>query len=232
MAQGALRVAAARGDRLCLVGRNRARLQAVADDLKVRGSPAVHLLDVSLTDTAAVASWVAEADRLLEGMDTLLVAHGTLTDQAAAQLDPQVMARDVEVNFTSAAAVLTVAANLLASRGGGSIAVITSVAGDRGRQSNYVYGAAKAALSTFVAGLRHRLHPQGVRVVDLRPGFVDTPMTAHLPKGPLFASAEKVGGLIYGALGSEGVRYVPGFWRWIMWVVRNLPDALFLRSKL
>ena len=232
MAQATLRKAAACGDSMVLVGRSRERLDAVAADLRVRGAGSVHVLPVNPGDHASVESWMTDADTKLSGFDTLLVAHGVLTDQSAAEQDPAVMVRDLDVNFTSAAVVLTVAANRLEKRGGGSIAVISSVAGDRGRQSNYVYGAAKAALSTFTDGLRHRLHGKGVRVLTIKPGFVDTPMTAHLPKGPLFASAESVGGKIYRALGRQGVLYVPGFWRWILFIVRHLPEALFLKTRM
>lgn len=232
IAQATLRFAAAAGDTMVLVGRSRDRLDATAADLRIRGAKAVHVLPVDLTDHCSVAGWMQQADTLLAGFDTLVVAHGVLTDQAAAQVDPAVVVRDTDVNFISAAVVLTVAARLLEPRGAGAIAVVSSVAGDRGRQSNYVYGAAKAALTTFTDGLRHRLHGRGVRVLTIKPGFVDTPMTAHLPKGPLFASVESVGRRIYHALGREGVLYVPGFWRWVLFAVRHLPERLFLRTRL
>ena len=115
----------------------------------------------------------------------------------------------------------------------GAIAVVSSVAGERGRASNYVYGAAKAAVSTFAAGLRHRLHGRGIRVVTILPGFVDTPMTAAFAKGALWATPERVARDIERALErGNGVIYTPGFWRAIMWLIRAVPESLFVRTKL
>jgi short-subunit dehydrogenase len=107
------------------------------------------------------------------------------------------------------------------------------VAGVRGRASNFVYGSAKALVSTLLAGLRHRLHSRGVAVVDIRPGFVDTPMTADFPKGPLWASADRVAKDIVAAVDRRAsVVYTPWFWRWIMLVVRHIPEPIFVRTKL
>jgi short-subunit dehydrogenase len=119
-------------------------------------------------------------------------------------------------------------------RDGGTIAVITSVAGVRGRASNFVYGSAKALVSTLLAGLRHRLAATGVRVIDIRPGFVDTPMTAGFRKGgPLWATPDRVARDIVAAVErGAGVVYTPWFWRWIMLVIRHVPESIFVRTKL
>jgi len=130
------------------------------------------------------------------------------------------------------ALVLRVAARFEA-RGSGAIAVITSVAGVRGRASNFVYGAAKAMVSRLLEGLRHRLHARGVAVIDIRPGFVDTPMTASFRKGALWASPRRVARDIVVAVDRRaGVVYTPWFWRWIMMVIRHLPEFIFVRTKL
>ena len=111
--------------------------------------------------------------------------------------------------------------------------VISSVAGDRGRQSNYVYGSAKAAVTTFLQGLRNRLHPAGVQVLTVKPGFVDTPMTSAFPKGPLWASPEQIARGIHRAIQKrKDVVYLPGFWRLIMRVIREIPEAVFKRLSL
>jgi short-subunit dehydrogenase len=111
--------------------------------------------------------------------------------------------------------------------------VITSVAGDRGRQSNYVYGAAKGGLDRFLQGLRNRLHPAGVAVVTLKPGFVDTPMTAGVAKSPLFASSRRVGRAIHRAIEARrNVVYIPWFWRPIMFLITSMPEAVFKRLRL
>jgi hypothetical protein len=130
-------------------------------------------------------------------------------------------------------ALLTDLANRFERQGSGAIGVISSPAGDRGRQSNYVYGAAKAAVTNLASGLRHRLAGKGVRVVTILPGFVDTPMTAGFRKGPLWASAEKVAADIQRAMdGGFGVVYTPWFWRWIMLLIRHVPERLFIRTRL
>src|SRR5690606_17493222 len=158
----------------------------VMADLKVRGGT-VEGAVADLDDLSRHPALLEQADRALGGFDALLVAHGVLTDQQQAQADATVFARDVQTNFVSAASLAEAAARLFETRKAGTIAVITSVAGDRGRQSNYAYGAAKAGLSAYLSGLRNRLAPSNVAVIDLKVGMVDTPMTAHLPKGPLFA---------------------------------------------
>ncbi|MDW8371253.1 MAG: SDR family NAD(P)-dependent oxidoreductase, partial [Geminicoccaceae bacterium] len=158
---------------------------------------------------------------------------GTLGDQAAIARDPEATRRTLLTNFVSPAVLLTALAARLEAAGKGCLAVITSVAGDRGRASNYVYGAAKGGLSTFLEGLRHRLAGKGVHVLDIRPGPVDTPMTAHLEKGGfLWASPERVAADIDRAIARRrSVLYTPWFWRWIMLVIRLLPEPLFHRLR-
>jgi len=130
-------------------------------------------------------------------------------------------------------AFLTWLANYFEKRGKGNITVISSVAGDRGRQSNYIYGSAKGALSVFLQGLRNRLAPRGVSVTTIKPGFIDTPMTADIKKGPLFASAELVGTRVYKAMKrGESVVYTPFFWRFIMLIIIHIPECIFKRLKL
>ncbi len=232
IAQAFGRRAAESGGALHLVARDAVKLSAVADDLRVRGARQVTCSAHDLVDLDAHTALLSAAVEALGGLDAVLVAHGILTDQQAAQADAALVAHDVAVNYLSAASLLTHVANRMEAQGHGEIAVITSVAGDRGRASNYVYGASKAALSTFTDGLRHRLHARGVSVLTVKPGFVDTPMTAHLPKGPLFASAESVGAAIHDAMGRSETLYVPGFWRMILFIVRHLPEAIFLQTKL
>jgi len=233
IAGAALREAARHGDSLFLVGRNAQRLAAVADDLRTRGASAVHSAEADLDDLARHESLVDEADRALGGLDAALVAHGVLTDEPAARRDFSVAERDYRTNLLSAVSLMGALANRMEPRRAGVIAVLSSVAGDRGRQSNYVYGSAKAGVSAFAAGLRHRLAPSGVKVVTIKPGPVDTPMTAALKKGPMLAPVGPVGESIYRALlRPRPVVYVPGFWRLIMLIIRHVPEALFVRTKL
>jgi short-subunit dehydrogenase len=166
--------------------------------------------------------------------DEVLLAYGVLGDQQQAQDDPAALGKIVNVNFTSAAAWLNEAAQLLPKDKPRSLIVIGSVAGDRGRQSNYVYGAAKAGLEVFSEGLAHRLHNTGLSVLTVKPGFVDTPMTAHLDRsGPLWAKPEQVAAAIEQAVSKrKRILYAPWFWWPIMTAVRFSPRAVFYRTKL
>jgi decaprenylphospho-beta-D-erythro-pentofuranosid-2-ulose 2-reductase len=226
------RAYAARGASLMLTGRNPRRLAAVADDLKVRGAARVEtaVLDVLATESHAA---IVERAFVPGRVDAAIIAHGTLPDQAGCQASAAETVRALEVNFTATVALLTLLANRFEAQRHGTIAVITSVAGDRGRQSNYVYGAAKGGLAVFLQGLRNRLHPAGVSVVTLKPGFVDTPMTADVPKNLLFSTARHAGRSIHRAIeGRRDVAYIPWFWRPIMALITSLPESIFKRLRL
>ncbi len=234
IAQAVARRYAKRGARFFLVARNAERLATVAADLKARGAAEVETAAADLADLSRHASLVSQARTALGAFDRVLVAHGTLTDQKAAEADAAVMAREIGINFVSAASLLTSIATVMEGQGKGAIAVIGSVAGDRGRQSNYVYGSAKAGLGAFVQGLRHRLARHGVNVTLVKPGFVDTPMTAGLAKGgPLWAEPAQVAADIEAAMErGAAMLYTPWFWRWIMLIIRSVPDAIFRRTRL
>ena len=245
------RLWAARGASLFLVGRDPTRLETVGADLRVRGAKSVEHFALDANDLAAHAAMFDAGWAALGGIDLVLIAHGTLPDQAACERDPRLALSEFATNATSVIALLTGLAERLVSRelgaqgrSGGdgaargpraaAIGVITSVAGDRGRPSNYVYGAAKAAVSVFCEGLRARLFTHGITLTDIRPGFVATPMTEGLPlPGPLVARPEAIAPRIVAAVeGGRDVVYAPAFWRWIMLVVRNIPRAVFKRIRL
>ena len=233
IAQPVLRRWAARGDSLHLVARREALLEAIAEDLRVRGAPHVSfaLLDAARIEDHAAA--LGQAWESLGGADAFFVAHGTLPDQEACESSVDETVGQIHLNGVATCALVAEAATRFAKTGAGTIAVITSVAGDRGRRSNYTYGAAKALVSTFLAGLRHRFQGTRVRVVDIRPGFVDTPMTARFKKGPLWSTPERIAPAIVKAIDrGAGVVYVPGFWRLIMFAIRAIPEPLFVRLKL
>ncbi|MGE3332605.1 MAG: SDR family oxidoreductase [Rhodospirillaceae bacterium] len=234
IAQAVARLYAKKGARFFLVARNAERLATVAADLRARGGVHVDTADADLADLSLHANLVARAQSALGTLDRVLIAHGTLTSQRAAEASPETMAQEISINFLSAASLLTHIANVMELQRAGSIAVIGSVAGDRGRQSNYVYGSAKAGLGVFVQGLRHRMRRHGVNVTLVKPGFVDTPMTAGLAKGgPLWATPAKVGADIKAAMeGGASMLYTPWFWRWIMLIIRSVPDAIFQRTRL
>ncbi len=233
IAHATARLFASDGDSLFLVGRNADRLGAVAADLAARGARGTHTYLLDAADLDAHAAMFEAATRALGRIDVALIAHGVLPDQQQAQDSVPALVDAFQVNALSVMALMTRLGSVFEAQGGGCIAVISSVAGDRGRGSNYVYGAAKAAVSTFAGGLRNRLASAGVRVVTIKPGFVDTPMTAALPKNALFASPEAVGRAVYRATkrGPEVV-YAPFFWRYVMAGVRAVPERLFKRLHL
>lgn len=233
IAEATARLLAERGDALYLVARNEARLAAIAADLSVRGSPRVGSEALDANDFAAHEPMLERADSFLAGYDTVLIAHGTLSDQKACESSVELTLQEINTNALSAVALLTRIANHFAQRRTGTIAVISSVAGDRGRGSNYVYGSAKALVTAFLSGLRQRLSKCGVHVVTIKPGFVDTPMTASFAKGPLWARPDQVArGIVRTFDRRGGTVYLPGFWRPIMLIIRAIPESLFLRLSL
>lgn len=232
IAQEACRAWAARGDELFLVARDAARLEAVAQDARVRGARRVETALLDALDFARHDAVVDHAWRQMGGLDAALVAHGTLTDQARAQVDWDYAERELRTNFLSVASLLERLALRFEAQRGGVLAVVSSVAGDRGRASNYAYGAAKAATTAWASGLRGRLHKAGVRVVTIKPGLVETPMTAHLPRSPLSTSAGRVGrGIVRAMDRGGGVTYLPGWWRFVFMGIKALPEAAMKRLR-
>lgn len=222
------------GARLVLVGRDAAALEGLAADLRVRGAGEVTVQAADFAATAGLAEVAAFAWGAFGGLDLALVAYGTLPDQAEAEADPRAAEAALALNFVSPCLLCGLLAARFEAARAGTLAAITSVAGDRGRRSNYVYGAAKGGLQRCLEGLRHRLHGAGVAVLDIRPGFVSTRMTEHLARGgPLWAEPDKVAADILRAAGSgRAVLYTPWFWRGVMALVRGLPRPLFHRTPL
>jgi decaprenylphospho-beta-D-erythro-pentofuranosid-2-ulose 2-reductase len=224
---------AGRGARLFLTGRNSARLSSLRDDLLVRGAAQVETAELDVTHIAGHRAVIDSAIASLGELDIALIAHGTLPDQTRCQKEVGETLEAIQVNFTATVALLTLLANYFETQRRGCIAVIGSVAGDRGRQSNYVYGAAKGGLDRFLQGLRNRLYRSGVSVVTIKPGFVETPMTSGKAKNPLFASAQYVGRRIERAIEHRSnVVYIPWYWRPIMAMVRWVPESIFKRLQL
>ena len=221
---------AARGDRLHLVGRDPDKLAAVVQ--RCAGSARVTTTLADLCDLERAPALVADALATLGGHLDIVLPHGELGDQQRSEHDFSEAERLLRTNFLSAVALLLPLANLLEQQRRGALAVMTSVAGERGRPRNYTYGAAKGALGLYLQGLRSRLYPAGVHVTTLKLGPVDTPMTADHPKSPLFASAPAVARAIVRAIDrGAGEVFVPWFWWLIMAVVRNTPEPLFQRLR-
>ncbi len=233
IAEAAARRFAARGAALFLVARNAARLEAMAADLRVRGAASVSVHVMDATAYAAHAAMLDSAVAALGGLDVALIAHGSLPDQKACEQSVEQTLREIETNGLSVVALATLLGNRLEQQGSGTLAVIGSVAGDRGRQSNYVYGAAKGMLALFLQGLRNRLAKKGVQVLTIKPGFVDTPMTAAFAKGPLWAQPDPIAqGILQAIDRKKDVVYLPAFWQLIMLLIRHIPERLFKRLSL
>jgi len=233
IAQATARRFAARGDVLFLVGRNPHKLSALVQDLTVRGCRGVASLSADLNDTSSHSAIFQQAVENLGGCDVMLLAHGDLGNEQDAQKDFAAALPILQTNMLSAISLCTVAANYFEARKQGCVAAISSVAGDRGRQSNYIYGTAKGALGIFLQGLRNRLFLSGVHVLTIKPGFVDTPMTASFKKGALWAQPDTIAdGIIKGIDRKRNEVYLPVFWSIIMFVIRVVPEAVFKRMKL
>lgn len=233
IAEAAARIWAASGNSLVLVGRKAERLEAIADDLRVRGASLVRCLTMDACDITKHAEVLETAQGALGGLDIALIAYGSLPDQKTCEASVELTLREIETNGLSVIALATHLANAFEAQGRGCLAVISSVAGDRGRQSNYVYGAAKGMVSLFLQGLRNRLSRKGVHVLTIKPGFVDTPMTAAFPKGALWARPDAVArGIVRAVERRSDEVYLPGFWRMIMMVIRHVPERVFKRMSL
>jgi decaprenylphospho-beta-D-erythro-pentofuranosid-2-ulose 2-reductase len=221
------------GAELFLVARNADKLEDISNDLRVRGAKKAETFLLDLNDLDRHQQMIETAIETLGSLDMVLIAHGTLGDQQLCQQSVAKTLEELTTNFTSVISLLTILANYFEQQKHGCIAVVSSVAGDRGRRSNYVYGTAKGAVSIFLQGLRSRLSKSGVAVVTAKPGLVDTPMTASLKKGLLFAQPAKVGKGIYQAMmkGKEVV-YLPWFWRPIMAIVKSIPESIFKKMSI
>lgn len=234
IAEAVARRYAEQGARLFLVARNNNKLEAISTDLAARGAKDVQTFVMDANDSDLIPQMEDAAWKAFGTIDVALVAHGTLPDQLRAENDITYAIAEFRTNAESVIACLAALAQRFEPQGKGVIAVIGSVAGDRGRASNYLYGAAKAAIDTYASGLRARLFKNGVHVLTIKPGFVATSMTAdlNLPER-LTATPERVARDIQRAITKRrDVLYTPWFWNWIMLIIRWIPAVIFNRMKL
>lgn len=222
---------AVQGHTLLLAARNQAVLEADAADLRIRHQVEVQTILWEASDLAGQEAWVAQLPVL---PDWVIWAAGYLGEQEAQQQSWKLAEQAITVNYTAAAAMLLPLANRFEQRGSGVIVGISSVAGDRGRASNYFYGSAKAGFSALLSGLRNRLTPQGVQVLTVKPGFVRTRMTEGMDLPPLLtADPDAVAKDILRAIRKKRpVIYTKWMWRYVMLIVKLIPEGIFLRLKL
>ena len=214
-----------------LAARNVSQLTAIQSDLQIRYqvSCSLHTFDALRFDTHA-----SFFDQLPVKPDVTICVFGLLGENEAARKDWSQAASIIHTNFTGAVSILNVVSNYYQSVQKGVIAGISSVAGERGRQSNYIYGSAKAGLTAYLSGLRNRLQKEHVHVLTVLPGFVYTKMTENLklPK-PLTAEPKEVAGAVYkGVVNKRNVVYVRWMWRWIMLIIKLIPEPIFKKMKL
>ncbi|MBU3699923.1 MAG: SDR family NAD(P)-dependent oxidoreductase [Candidatus Kapabacteria bacterium] len=229
IAQGVARLYAERGWKIFLVARNADALQAMASDLKSRGASDVGVLIADLCDTTRHGEIVSTASRFSGNIDVVLIAHGVLKNQQEIDNDPNAMLKVFDVNAVSTISLMQRFASALEPQKSGTVAVISSVAGERGRRTLYTYGATKAAVSHFAAGLRARYLPLGINILNIKPGPVDTPMMAGRTQA-LIAPVSAVARDIVRAIDSrKGVIYTPWFWRHIMTIIKMIPERIFVK---
>lgn len=233
MAQAYGRLRAAGGASFLLVGLNATRLAAVADDLRACGANAAEVVTADLADLAGVEGRASELQARFGEPDEVLIAYGELGDQAESEHDLDAARRAIDVNFTSVALWVLALLKDRPPQAPLNLVVIGSVAGDRGRASNFVYGSAKGALDRFLEGVAQKYAGTPVHVVTVKPGFVDSPMTDAVAKGPLFASPETIATDIVRAVDRRRrVVYTPWFWWVIMTIIRHLPWFVFRRLRI
>ncbi len=233
LAQATARYFARDGADFVLVARSAQKLATVKSDLLVRGAKEIVTIEADLTELARHQEIIETALKPFSGLDMVLIAYGTLGEQRDDEQSVEATLREFTTNATSVISLLTLLGNHFEKQKRGCLAVLSSVAGDRGRQSNYIYGASKAAVTVFLSGLRNRLAKAGVSVVTIKPGIVATPMTAHMRKGLLSSRPEVVGQGIYEAmLKRKDIVYLPGYWRLIMWIIKSIPEGTFKKLNI
>lgn len=233
IAQAVAEEFARRQIRVILCARNADALERQARDLQVKYGREATTIVWDLKEAPEVQAQKVQDLFREHPVDGLFMAAGVMPPQASCEANPEQTVETLHVNFTAVAVLLNLFAEQLITQGKGFISCLSSVAGDRGRQSNYVYGASKAGLSTYLQGMRNRLHKYGILVQTVKPGYVNTAMTAHLGGSPLMAEPEAVAKHIVDAIKArKDVIYTPFFWRYIMSIIKAIPEPLFKRLSL
>jgi len=232
IARSFARLVSERGDGVLLAGRDMADMKATASDCAARGAPKVDTIAFDARDSRSFATILKRAARI-EGTLSVAIFVGSMPTQDEMDADPSLILGTVTDNFTGPAEFLTMIAPILEARGSGTIVGVGSVAGDRGRIGNYVYGAAKAGFHTYLSGLRNRMGRKGVHVMTVKPGTVDTAMTWGMDKLPFLAQPEKVAAdILRGVDRQKDTIYTPLIWWPVMTIIRLVPERIFKKLQI
>ncbi|WP_295536519.1 SDR family oxidoreductase [uncultured Thioclava sp.] len=231
IARAVIRKLAAQGHAMFLAGRNISELEAIAADCRLRGARMAEVMSFDARDASNYGQLIARL-RDEEGELNCAVFTGSMPDQEVIDANPNMIEGVLADNLTGPATFLTMFAPLMEERGCGAIAGVGSVAGDRGRLGNYVYGAAKAGFATYLSGLRNRLGRSGVHVMTIKPGPVDTPMTYGM-KLPLMTTPDAVAeDILNGLKRKTNVLYTRKIWRLVMGIIRVIPEPIFKKMSI
>lgn len=228
MGRALARKFAIREARICLLGRDLDQLARSARDLEVRGAHGeVATARCDLTEPESFAAALDAADRALDGFDTVVITAGQFASQEILEADPKRRRATLTANFVDTVEFCEDVRERLLARGGGTLCVFSSVAGERGRKPVVLYGASKAGLTRYLEGLDCKFRSRGLRVVTVKPGFVTTGMTEGLTPPPFAGDPDEVAAIVLRAIErGTAVVYAPRIWRWIMLVIRALPRSV------
>jgi len=233
ISQAYLNRVAKRCEQIVLLARNEQQLQQVTSHVEALSAATVRSIACDLADVSEHEQVIKDVFSGADDVECVLISYGVLTDQERCNTDVAYLLEQFNLNGTSTISLSAHVGRELAAQGSGTLAVIGSVAGDRGRRSNYCYGAAKSSVDSFLSGQRGFLSQSGVNVLTIKPGFVDTPMTSAFKKGFLWASPDKVAADIDSAIGKRrSILYTPWFWRYIMLIIKSIPEFIFRRLPL
>lgn len=234
MAKAWARLIADQNCQLILAGRNQAELEKNANDIQLRSNgPKPDVVGFDSQKTEAHGPMMQAVIKKHAVIDEAYLFFGAMSDQTKAQKEFQLAQEMMVTNYVGTASILEIVAAQMEKQKKGLIVGVSSVAGDRGRQSNYIYGSSKAAMSTYLQGLRNRLYHAGVHVMTVKPGFVDSPMTSHLKKGLLMVSPQVFAkGLKKAVRQKKNQVYIPWFWQWIMFIIKSIPEQVFKKLKM
>jgi short-subunit dehydrogenase len=216
-----------------LIARNLDKLAVVTQDLTARGGSIMANEAYDFNDYDQLNASLTNANTILTSIDMVLVGHGELPEQQQLEIDSTELVTSINTNYTSVAVIALTAARLLAQQDSGTLAIISSVAGDRGRKSNYIYGSTKSGINILIEGLQGRFSGSRVNVVNIKPGMIDTPMTSSMEKGGIWTTPEKIAGKIVTGISKEkDCIYVPGVWRLIMLIIKILPARILQKLNI